>query len=413
MTDNYSFNKFCELLDDSDILRKSTVIGVSYYFKDYIKDIKSQVLKHLVTLTENKNDYLEYLINEIERQAYIKDFDVKHVQKWLEQYDISIEEVLAYENRSSAIYAVIDRHYNDMQPFSNEKDKAFLVQSDFLNYFCCFYVDELIAFLESKKNKEIKELDSELNIPKPYKEIYLDEFCKSVSNERVILKTPFFRVYDFEILHFKEHLKTEIIENLSVLTESNKIGYIEYVIHRLGKTPYVNNEAIHLNYLDKWMKEYNTNIEEFPDFKNQKLIADLNKSYDEFHNSHQDQFFIEDIQIDFYCYACMLEVEKMIDFVKSKTETKKEGTVEAREKKIKQLTINQIVLLLQEIGLFTHPNIENATKVAQSKLISSITGLNEKNIKTAIEKLDKKANDLGWNYQKDIDKVNDILNNME
>jgi hypothetical protein len=77
-----------------------------------------------------------------------------------------------------------------------------------------------------------------------------------------------------------------------------------------------------------------------------------------------------------------------------------------------QLTTNQIVLLLQEIGFFTHPNIEDASKVKQAELISSITGIHQKTIKSNIEKLEKSPSVNGANYQKDIDKINKILNDL-
>lgn len=77
-----------------------------------------------------------------------------------------------------------------------------------------------------------------------------------------------------------------------------------------------------------------------------------------------------------------------------------------------QLTANQIILLLEEIGFFRHPKIVNATKVKQAELISLITGLNEKNLKTRIEKLEKSLSVNGTNYQRDIDKINKILDDL-
>jgi ribosomal protein S8 len=77
-----------------------------------------------------------------------------------------------------------------------------------------------------------------------------------------------------------------------------------------------------------------------------------------------------------------------------------------------QLTTNQIVLILQETGFFTHPKIEDTSKVKQAELISLMTGLNQKNIKTNIEKLDKSASKNGANYHKDIDKINKILDDL-
>ncbi len=90
----------------------------------------------------------------------------------------------------------------------------------------------------------------------------------------------------------------------------------------------------------------------------------------------------------------------------------KEELQQVIQEKQNQLTANQIVLLLQEIGFFTHPKIEDASKVKQAELISSITGLHQKNIKTNIQKLDKSVSGNGANYQKDIDKINKILDDL-
>lgn len=78
----------------------------------------------------------------------------------------------------------------------------------------------------------------------------------------------------------------------------------------------------------------------------------------------------------------------------------------------KQLTANQIILLLEEIDFFRQQKIVNAPKVKQAELVSLITGLNEKNIKTRIEKLEKSLLVNGTNYQDDIEKINKILDNL-
>ena len=90
----------------------------------------------------------------------------------------------------------------------------------------------------------------------------------------------------------------------------------------------------------------------------------------------------------------------------------KENLVIVEPNKQNQLTTNQIVLLLQEIGFFTHPKIEDASKVKQAELISLITGLHQKNIKTNIQKLENKPAKVTANYQKDIDKTNKILDDL-
>jgi hypothetical protein len=241
------FDKFCELIDNYTILKKSTAIGVMLDLEDCIKKIKSETLLELQNKTDNRDDYLDYLINEIEKQSYLKNANISYVQKWLDEYKISIEDIFNRDFQNNSIEAVIDRHYNDMDKFSPEKDKAHSVQLDFYQYICKHYADELITFFENKKNN------------------------KGVN-------------------------KTE------------------------------NNDLTD-----------NTN----------------------------------------------------------------------------QLSVNQAIILLDKLGVFTDKTFENVPNTKKAKILSQLLGRNEKNIKTAIEKLELKQSELGAGYQRDFDKIQKILDNLE
>lgn len=79
----------------------------------------------------------------------------------------------------------------------------------------------------------------------------------------------------------------------------------------------------------------------------------------------------------------------------------------------KQLTANQSIILLDKLGFFTHSDIENLPQTKQANIISQITGLNEKNINKRISKLEQNQKEISKNYQKDIDKINKILDDLE
>lgn len=87
-------------------------------------------------------------------------------------------------------------------------------------------------------------------------------------------------------------------------------------------------------------------------------------------------------------------------------------TIDISSKKSKQLTSNQIVLLFDKIGFFTHPNIENIPKIKQAKLLSLLTGLNEKNLNTNISKLDNSPKSNGEKYLKDIDFIDLLFSDL-
>ena len=78
-----------------------------------------------------------------------------------------------------------------------------------------------------------------------------------------------------------------------------------------------------------------------------------------------------------------------------------------------QLSVNQAIILLDKLGVFTDKTFENVPNTKKAKLISQLIGKNDKNIKTAIEKLELKPSEITPNYQKDIDKIERILENLE
>ena len=81
--------------------------------------------------------------------------------------------------------------------------------------------------------------------------------------------------------------------------------------------------------------------------------------------------------------------------------------------KPKQLTANQSIILLDKLGFFAQSEIENLPQTKQANIISQITGLNEKNINKRISKLEQNQKEISKNYQKDIDKINKILDDLE
>jgi hypothetical protein len=274
------------------------------------------------------------------------------------------------------------------------------------------YANQLIEFLKSKKPKAKPQEPAQIPIVnnKPFKDEYLTAFCKEISNERAVKETSFMQLYDYGLTHYTPYLESEITENLLILDNDKKEDYLSYVLDKVTKTPYA---SISEDFIDQYMKEYDVDINDFPNFKNKELNEALETYYQGMHHTtHQEQHNLLCIQIDFYCYASNLEVKKIVEFVETKSGKQKETNLKLKKENLKQLTVNQIVLLLQETGFFNHPIIENASKVKQSELISIITGLNDKNIKTAIQKLDKKPSELGENYQKDIDKIERELDNL-
>ncbi len=408
--ENY-FDKFCELIDDINVLDKYTAIGVMIDLKECIKEIKSETLKELQEKGVNRNDHLEFKINEVEKRSYSKYADISYIKRWIDEYEVSLTGIINNSFQGNPIALMLDQHYKDLEKFSPERDKAYNIQLDFYQYFCKLYADELIIYFNSKK--ELKQTN--VNIPtkqqpsmKPFKDEYLNAFCKEISNVSDIYECTFIQCYDFGIKNYTEFLKSEITENLLILPAEKIKPYLDFVEDKIKKTPYFEVEK---NIVDRWISEYDLKKTEFPYKENIEVKQLISTSVKFEQLTVEDRALMEDIQTDFYCYAAMIEANKMIDFLQSKKSNSDGNIIETEN--ANQLSVNQAVILLDKLGVFTDKAFENVPNTKKAKLISQLLGKNEKNIKTSIEKLELKKSELGAGYQRDLDKIQQLLNNLE
>lgn len=78
-----------------------------------------------------------------------------------------------------------------------------------------------------------------------------------------------------------------------------------------------------------------------------------------------------------------------------------------------KLTANQSVLLLDQLGVFALPFFEKNSKNKQAEILCKLIGKHTKNIKTAIERLEKSPSSLGAGYQRDMGIIQQFLNELE
>lgn len=76
-----------------------------------------------------------------------------------------------------------------------------------------------------------------------------------------------------------------------------------------------------------------------------------------------------------------------------------------------QLTTNQSIILLNQLGVFANPIMESQSKVKQAQIIGQLINRNAKNVKTAIEKLENSLNTNGLNYKNDLNLIKDLIQN--
>lgn len=104
---------------------------------------------------------------------------------------------------------------------------------------------------------------------------------------------------------------------------------------------------------------------------------------------------------------------RKIDFLEKKLKkilTKKTSTPALPETTPDSvLTTNQSILLLDHLGIFASGYFENFTKNKQAEILSKVLGRHTKNIKTAIEKLDKPATSVSKVFERDALKIEQLL----
>jgi hypothetical protein len=308
------FDKFCEIIDDINILEKSTSIGVLIDLNLCIKEIKSETLKELQTTTTNRNDFLDLKINEVEKCSYHKNADTQYIQKWLDQYNITIEEILNNSWRNNPIAKVIDQHYKDLEKFSKEQNDAYNLQLDFYYYFCKICADELIVFFNSKKSDKLSPESKPQPSQKPYKDVILEGFLNEINNIDDLYKYTFIQCYDFGIKRFTDSLILEIKENILLLPQEKINIYLEYIQDKIESSPnYCTNEIS----LDKWITEYKLENLNFPYLENKDVNGLITKSITYHLWDEKDRSLMENIQLDFFYYAVKLESDKVINYIKN------------------------------------------------------------------------------------------------
>lgn len=320
---------FCEILD-KNIYEGSSAFSIMIQFQECIPKLKSEILTNKINLNGNAIDYLNLIANEIQNRDYDQNAGLFYIDKWLEKFNITIEDILKGNIIGKDIYNYLSSDRDTFPKRSEDRDIASLVQNDFLQYFCKFYADEIIDFC-NKNKPEQKDTEPKNKTPsKPFEVVYLNEFCKAINGDRAIYETSFMMLYDNSITHFTPYFKQEILNNILTLKENKKHLYIDYVINHIQNTVDINKQAC----IQDLLKENNESLDDYPYFKKGKLYKKLNTYVNAHHHTDKERDYLEDLQLSFFEYAAKIEVEGIIDFLQNLKE-KQSLTTNVKIKKIK------------------------------------------------------------------------------
>lgn len=240
-----------------------------------------------------------------------------------------------------------------------------------------------------------------------YKSIFLDEFIEKFNNQGMFNSTVFLDLYEDYITKSGYDLKKEITENLLTLDSNSHELYFEYVLNRINSEAF---SSIDKTFLDKWLVGYDLEDLDFPYFENKEIKIILSTWVDQPGLSYDEEADVRNIQKDFYYYAFHLEKIKIIEYIESK---KNIGEIKIEKPSLNKLTVNQAVILLDKLTFFSLSKIEDMPNTKKAELLGNLLGKSDKNIKTSIEKLESKPKDISAHYQKDLDKVQKLLDKLE
>jgi len=138
-------------------------------------------------------------------------------------------------------------------------------------------------------------------------------FCYELFNISILEYESFYDIYYYYYHDNSKDLKDEIITNVSTLTVKQFQAYAEYVKGEI-KEAHLDNP--YETYVDKWIKDLNLNIVDFPFFNNPQILNYLNKVYSCFKLKKEAQK-ARFMQKDFFQYASLIEARKLLKLLDS------------------------------------------------------------------------------------------------
>lgn len=247
-----------------------------------------------------------------------------------------------------------------------------------------------------------------------FKTEQLDEFHYKSAIDADELNHNFFKNYvERNLLTALNNLNNEIKHNLLILDERRLKIYFKHIVSILESSPFLKFKD---SEIEPYFIKYDLDRENVLNINNKEYISLLNyiASRTDLFSSEGVERYQESIKAKniLYRYVAKHEILFFIEGVKEmESEHLNIDTDNKSQSKQNQLTSNQIVILLDKLGFFTHPKIEDISRRRQAEIISLMTGLNNKNFESYISKLEDK--EISANYQNDINKIDNILDNLK
>lgn len=458
--ENQYLDEFCKKIQDINSLKRTGFL--QYYelgilhFTDYLKE---EIYKNLVSLSTQKSiAYLNFVKAKISNTNFFET-PPDILESIIVQYDTKNEPFPFKDNQK--IKNFISTCYNRDNLDEWQREKMCEMQHTFFEYASMVEAKKITSFVsdllqekpsetivpnDMKKKSEInKNTDFEsLNVyskllflfeeieqtqNRLFNEIQFNDLPEQINPESIKLEDElsilreqipqlinelyeFSRVknlfyFDCSSEVYKNHYEERYVVYKKEAPEAGELDFLKSEINYLSN-PFQNrllNKKHNYNKYIDYIDRYKISLRKKLEFLNPKI-----EKYN-YRISYEEDIFIGEVGID-YKEGTKIFLNKLEKEISNQIKEEENENI-SNTKKTKQLTTNQIILLLERLQFFSLKELKDQPKTKQSELLSKITGLNSKNLKTSIQNLEKKPSQLKPNHQNDLDKIQDILDNLE
>lgn len=358
-------------LNEQRVLSNSEYSDISYHrFLDYKIFSSNSYFK--------KQDYL---IDRLEKLGWYS-YKIEDTDGIPHHYEFEQKE--GFKNNDNNVKKI---DFNSSEELNNYLVKSILNYQDFINI-----VGEDINYRLDKGLGDEIDLDFE-------KQMYEIELLKKQKALKELILKLYYKSNEDNFFFFDSPLST-YESNFESLYDNYKKKYLD-----ASQTDFIKSEINHYEKANQnrflYSNDKKVDYSSYIDFNDKIFKHSVNKKIEFLKNYSTNQNAMNSVQkkeiLPKPAENPVSDIENNV-INKENTETNKNS---------KQLTANQSVILLDQIGFFTHKYIECLSKNQQAIIIGKLIGKDKKNISNYISKLDLKTKTE--NYQRDRDKIENLL----
>lgn len=284
--------------EGEDILFDYSAYDLYYIYGTLFNKLKEEIQFNLKSVKVENNNYLNTLEEELFRN-YID--DVLQNSKYIKNEQIYIDDALLPNLRSKLSFS----------GYRQNDDAIFDEQNQFINVVKKYYLFELKKHLQDIRINSTFEAIKVAKNKNKYSFDYLNLYCEYLNADYPLNNFSFNFYTENFIDYYSRMFINEFKENIIDIEFINVQNYISFCISKIRNTKHFDLEE---NFLNKYIKEYNLSINEFP-FTNFICLGRLLATHS-FALDSEDEYS-DDLNIDFSKYYSMLDAKKTIEYLEN------------------------------------------------------------------------------------------------